>query len=121
AEQSWAGSVIVVDIDDHALSIGLLRALDGEAHVLEARHFPQLSLRVWQDRLINALSDTCVLQSRRDPRDVPMAEQALYEQLDGLLDAALNGRMIQIAIQAPQWYQNLLVRPEETVSFCAHL
>jgi hypothetical protein len=121
AEQTWLGSVVVVDIDDHALAIGLVRAVEGEAHLLEARHFPQLGLKVWQDRLINALADNCVLQSRRDPRDVPLAEQSLFEQLDALLDAGLYGRMIQLGIQAPQWYQNLLVRPEETSAFCAHL
>src|SRR5262249_54454681 len=62
AEQTWSGSVVVVDIDDHAMSIGLVRAIEGEAHLLEARHFPQFGLKVWQDRLINALADNCVLQ-----------------------------------------------------------
>jgi hypothetical protein len=121
AEQSWIGSVVVLDVDDHALSIGLVRAVDGEAHLLEARHFPQLGLKVWHDRLINALADNCVLQSRRDPRDVPAAEQTLFEQLDVLLDAGLRGRTIQIGIEAPNWYQNVLVHPEESSGFCGHL
>src|SRR5262249_3428988 len=78
-------------------------------------------LKVWQDRLINALADSCILQNRRDPRDVPLAEQALFEQLDALLDAALNGRMIHLGIQAPAWYQNLLVHPEDVGGFCVNL
>jgi hypothetical protein len=121
AEQTWIGSVVVVDIDNHALMVGLVRAVDGEAHLLETRHFPQLGLKAWQDRLINGLADNCVLQSRRDPRDVPVAEQALFEQLDILMDAALHGRMIQLGIQAPHWYQNLLVHPDESSGFCVPL
>jgi hypothetical protein len=62
-----------------------------------------------------------VRQSRRDPRDVPQAEQALFEQLGILLEAGLHGRLVQLGIQAPQWYQNLLVHPEETTGFCASL
>jgi hypothetical protein len=121
AEQAWDSCVLVLDIDDHALSIGLVRAALGQAHLLETRHFPSLGLKVWQDRLINALADSCVLQSRRDPRDVPYAEQALFEQLDALLDASLHGRMIQLGVQATQWYQNLVVHPEQTNGFCAQL
>ncbi len=121
AEQAWIGSVLVLDIDDHALSIGLVRALENQAHLVQVSHFPKLGLKVWKDRLINALADSCVLQSRRDPRDVPDAEQAIFEQLDALLDAGLHGRTIQIGIQAAQWYQNLLVHPEQTAAFCGQL
>jgi hypothetical protein len=121
AEQAWTDSVLVVDIDDHALSIGLVRAVEEEAHLMATRHFPQLGLKAWRDRLINALADNCVILSRRDPRDVPKAEQALFEQLDALLDAGVQGRTIQLAIQGDTWYQNLLVHPEETHGFCTHL
>jgi FHA domain len=121
AEQAWVGAVLVLDIDDHALSMGLVRATDSQAHLVEARHFPELGLKVWEDRLINALADSCVLQSRRDPRDVPQAEQALFDQLDELLEAGADGRTMQLAVEAPQWYQNLLVDPMQTSGFCAHL
>ncbi len=121
AEQAWVASALVVDIDDHALSIGLVRATDSQAHLVETRHFPELGLKVWEDRLINALADSCVLQSRRDPRDVPLAEQALFDQLDELLEAGVQGRTMQLAVAAPQWYQNLLVDPLQTSGFCGHL
>ncbi|MBI3410811.1 MAG: FHA domain-containing protein [Planctomycetes bacterium] len=121
AEQTWIGSVLVLDIDEHALSLAHVRAMEGQAHLLEMRSFPHLGLRFWKDRLINALADCCVLQSRRDPRDAPMAEQGLYEQLDGLLNAVLYGRVVQIGIQGAQWYQNLLVTPEQAQAFCSNL
>ncbi len=121
AEQAWVDSVLIVDVDDHALTLALVRAVDGLAHVLDNRSFPHLGMRAWKDRLLNALSDCCVLQSRRDPRDAPVAEQALYEQLDGLLEASFQGRFVHLGIQAASWYQNLLVRPEQAAAFCGQL
>lgn len=121
AEQTWMNSVLVLDIDDHALSLAHVRAIEGQAHVLDVRSFRHLGLRLWRDRLINALADCCVLQTRRDPRDVPVAEQALYEQIDGMLAAALHGRTVQIGLQGGHWYQNLLVTPQQAHGFCASL
>jgi hypothetical protein len=71
--------------------------------------------------LLNALSDCCVLQSRRDPRDAPAAEQALWEQLDSLLEASYQGRFTHLGIQAATWYQNLLVQPEQPAAYCGQL
>jgi len=121
AEQTWSDSVIVLYIDDHALSIVQVRAVDGQAHVLDAKHLPHLGFRAWRERLLNALADLCVLQSRRDPRASPSAEQGLFEQLDGLLDACHKNRMVQLGIQAAAWYQNLVLQPEKIVGFCAGL
>ena len=121
AEQAWYGSALVVDIDDHALTLTAVNAVEGQAHFLETRTLAHLGLRVWKERLLNALSDCCVMQSRRDPRASPMAEQALYEQLDGILDACRQGRLVQLALQAANWYQNLVVSPEQPVAYCANL
>jgi hypothetical protein len=121
AEQAWIGCVLVIDVDDQALTLALIKAVEGSAQVLEQRTLPQLGLRAWKDRLLNALSDCCVLQSRRDPRDAPLAEQALYEQLDNLLEAGCQGRHLHLGIQATSWYQNLLIQPEQTIAFCHQL
>jgi hypothetical protein len=121
AEQAWFGSALVVDIDDHALILTAISAEGGTAQVLDVRAFPHLGLRVWKERLLNALADCCVRQSRRDPRASPQAEQALYEQLDGVLDACRQGRLLQLALQGAQWYQNLIVSPEQPAAFCSSL
>jgi hypothetical protein len=121
AEQAWITSVLIIDIDDHALTLALVKAVDGLAQVLDSRAYPHLGGRVWKDRLLNALADCCVLQTRRDPRDAPLAEQALYEQLDGLLEASSQGRHLHLGIQATSWYQNLLIQPDQTAGFCAQL
>ncbi|MCI0380565.1 MAG: FHA domain-containing protein [Gemmataceae bacterium] len=121
AEQTWIHAVLVVDADEHAMSLALIRAADGQAHILEARYLPHLGLRLWKDRLLNALADCCVLQSRRDPRDSPAAEQSLFEQIDPLLEACQHGRMVQLGLQAAHWYQNLVVHPDQTGAFCGAL
>ena len=88
AEQPWFGYALVVDVDDHAVTLSTLSTSDGQAQLVETRVYTHLAWDVWRARLLNALADCCVLQSRRDPRDSPAAEQALFEQLDTLLDAS---------------------------------
>jgi FHA domain len=120
-EQFWQRSVLVVDADDHALTLGWVKAMADKAHLVESRSFPQLGGRCWKERLLNVLSDLCVLHHRRDPRDVPLAEQSLFDQLDPLTDAALKHQAIQLAVQGKQWFKHLLVHPEQTTQFCAPL
>jgi hypothetical protein len=121
AEQAWFGTAVVVDADDHALTLAVVGAGDGQAHLRDSWSLPHLGVRIWKERLVNALADCCVLQSRRDPRDSPVAEQALYEQLDDLFDACRHGRMASVGFQTPTWYQNLVLRPDQAVTFCSAL
>jgi hypothetical protein len=121
ADQPWFGPALVVDVDDHALTLAMVRAEDGEAELLASRALPHLSLGVWKEKLLNCLADTCIVQSRRDPRDTPQAEQTLYEQLDSLLEASRQGRMLNVAVETPSWYQNLVLQPGDAPACCAAL
>jgi len=121
AEQSWHGMAVILDVDDHALTLSTVEAVEGQAHLLETRPYPILGLKLWKERLLDALSDGCVWQSRRDPRASPLAEQALYEQLDGVMDACRQGRLLQIALPAANWFQNLIVSPDQPPEFCQSL
>jgi hypothetical protein len=121
AEQSWFGSCIVLDIDDQALTLTSVAAEDGQAQILDVRCLQHLSLRVWRERLLNALSDAYVFDSRWDPRESPDAEQALFDQLDEMLDAALYGRITKVTVQTAQRYQNLVVHGQDPAAFCAAL
>src|SRR5262249_10189505 len=109
AEQAWTGGAYVVDADDHALTWTPLQAGQRHGRVLAVYPAPHLSLSAWKDRLLNAIADRCVRQSRRDPRDSAVAEQALWEQLEGILDAVRRGRMAELAVETPHWYQNLIL------------
>jgi hypothetical protein len=121
AQQLWSQTAIVVDVDEHALTVALVLANQEHAHLVETRVFPGLGLRLWHDRLLNALSDLCVWQTRRDPRDAPPAEQGLYEQLDLLIDACTHQQPTQLAVQASQWHHYLLVQPAQTLAFTSPL
>jgi hypothetical protein len=121
AEGFWTRSVVVVDVDDHALTLALVKSVDERAHIVDARPVAALGSKAWHDRVINALADLCVWQTRRDPRDTPAAEQSLFEQLDGLFEAAHEQRAVQLSIQGPQWYHTLLIQPEHTLGSVAGL
>jgi hypothetical protein len=121
AQQPWSGSAVVVDADDHALTLSVVAAEDGHANLVDTWSLTHLGVTVWKERLLNALADQCVLQSRRDPRDAPAAEQALYEQLDEVFEACHHGRMANVAFQTSAWYQNLMLRPDQPVALCAAL
>src|SRR5262249_43137555 len=88
---------------------------------VDTRVLPHLNLRVWKDRLLDAVADRCIRQSRRDPRESAAAEQGLYDSLEDALDACRQGRQVDLVIQAPRWYQNLVLQPEEFIRFCAPL
>jgi hypothetical protein len=115
AEQPWYGTAVIVDVDDYALSMVTVLAGDGQIQELETRILPGLNLRLWKDRLLAAVADRCIQQSRRDPRDSAAAEQCLYDSLDDALDACRQGRTVELVLQTPQWYQNLILQPEEIV------
>ena len=120
-ERYWDRSVLVVDVDDHALTLGWIKAMGDKAHLIDSRSFTNLGTRFWKERLLNVLSDLCVLHHRRDPRDVPDAEQNLYDELDPLIDAALKRQAIQLSVQGAQWSKHLLVHPEQPAQFCEML
>jgi hypothetical protein len=121
AEQSWFGACLVVDADDHAATVTTVGGQAAHAQMLDARALPHLGLRIWRERLINALSDCCILESRWDPRDCPQAEQGLYDQLDGVLESVQFGRLAKVTIQHGHRYQNLVLQPRDPVAFCSAL
>jgi hypothetical protein len=121
AEHFWQRSVLVIDADDHALTLGWVKGLADRAHLIETRSLTQLGVRAWKERLIDALADRFIRAHRRDPRDVPSAEQSIFDQLDALALAALTHRPIQLGVNGGHWFSHLLVHPEQTVHFCKAL
>jgi hypothetical protein len=121
ADQPWSNLALVVDVDDHALTWGAVAAEEGWARLVDYRAASQLGLRAWKDRLLDAIADRCVRQSRRDPRDSAVAEQSLHDQLDGVLEAGWQGRQAELAVETPHWYQNLILRPDDLAAWSAPL
>lgn len=121
AEQPCAGLVLVGDVDDHALTWSTVDAAGQEASLLTEQSLPQLNLRTWKGKLLDAVAERCIRQSRRDLRESGQAEQGLYDQFDAALEACRQGRLIDLAIQGERWYQNLILRPDDFVDFSASL
>jgi hypothetical protein len=121
AEQTWFGAAVVVDVDDQSLTVATVRSDQGQAKLLDACSWPHLNFRAWQERLLNALADCFILDSRWDPRESAVAEQTLFDQLDGLLDATLQGRAMQVSVRMPERFQNLVLQPHDSAVFCAAL
>ncbi len=121
AEERWSGPALVADVDDHALTWSAVSATAAEVRLLDTQSLPRLGTRVWRERLLDAVADRCVRQSRRDPRASADAEQGLYDQLDGVLDACRRGQAAEVLVQMAHWGQNLFLRPDEAAACCAPL
>jgi hypothetical protein len=121
AHGAVVGLTLVVDVDDHALTLAAVATDDEQARLVGSSSLPRLRSQAWTNCLIDAVADRCVRHSRRDPRDSAPAEQSLYEQLPDALEACTQGRPVQLGIRASQWFQNLLLQPEELTSFCGRL
>jgi hypothetical protein len=119
--EPWSGLALCVDADDHALTAATIVADEDQLSLQAAQSWPQLNLRVWKGRLLDAVADRCILQSRRDPRDTAAAEQVLYERIDDALDTCVQGRAVEFLLQTAHWYQHLLLQPEEITACCDRL
>lgn len=120
-EQPWSGAGLVIDVDDHALTVARATVQSGEAQIQSCYHSRDLSERAWKERLLTIISDRCVRQSRRDPRQNAQAEQHLYEQLEEVLTATQEGRHLEIAIRSENWFQNVFLAPEQSAAACSRL
>src|SRR5262249_55086224 len=85
------------------------------------QRWPALNLRVWKGRILDAVADRCVRQSRRDPRDSAVAEQSLYQQRDDALDRIRHGKFGELLLQTNHRYANPVLRREEFTGFCERL
>jgi len=120
-EHPWEGRALILDVDDHAFSWSAVELGPERVFVVAEQSVPQLSLLAWKRRLLDSLAERCIRHSRRDPRDSGQAEQALFDQLDHVLDATWQGQPAEAVVRAASWFQDLLLRPEEITQFCVPL
>jgi hypothetical protein len=134
-QSPWTGPAVVVDLDDHALTISVLTSSPGSVPdrdedslptsfslaSVNTLTLPRLGLAAWKMRVIDGVADRCIRHSRRDPRDSGASEQMLFDQLDDVFDACKQEQMVEMVVQGSQWCQNLILRPEDVRGFCAPL
>jgi hypothetical protein len=114
-------TAVVLDADEHSLTWTVLATDGGRARVLTTLVQTSLGIDDWMDRLVDAVSDRCVRQCRRDPRDSGPAEQAVYEQIDAALENLQPGQTVELHVRTSQWYQLLTLAPEDIEQACAKL
>jgi hypothetical protein len=112
------GAVVVVDVDEHALSAVVVAVERDVVRLVTADCWPRFGMKAWKDRLLEAVSDRCVRLCRRDPRDSADAEQSLFEQLDDGLDRARAGQRISLTVRTDHWFQDVIQTPEEMAANC---
>ena len=88
AERSRRTTVLIVDADDYALTASVVRIAEEEVRSLGSATSPGSGVRLWRERLLDALADRCVRLCRRDPRDSADAEQMLFDQIEDAIDRA---------------------------------
>ena len=114
-------SVLIVDVDDHALTVAVVRMSEEEVRIVGTATFARLGARLWRDRLLDSLADRCVRNCRRDPRDTADAEQMLYDQIEESIDRARTGQRVSLSVRSTHWYQDLILTPADLDGFCATL
>jgi len=120
-EDSRTGLALVIDVDEHALSAGIVRCDHDQLFLQGSESWSSLGSSYWKNRLIDEVADRCIRQSRRDPRECAQTEQHLFEQLENALDRCQQGKPFEILVQTDNWYQNLLLRPEDLSAGCQRL
>ncbi len=115
------GAVVVIDADEFASSAVLVSVENDVVRVIGSAVWPRLAVKVWKDKLLDAIADRCVRMCRRDPRDSADAEQMLFEQLDEAFDRARAGQRIGLTVRTAHWFQDVVQQPEEFETQCAAL
>jgi hypothetical protein len=115
------GTVVVVDVDEYALSTAVVAIEREQVRLVTAAYWPRFSQKAWKERLIDAVADRCVRLCRRDPRDSAEAEQTLFEQLDEALDRVRTGQRINLTLRTAHWFQDVVFSPDEFDGLCAAL
>jgi hypothetical protein len=121
AEQAWFRQVLVLEVDDYALSLAALGESDGQAQRLGQWLWPGWNRSTWLARLSKGLAERCIRMCRRDPRVQPATEQALWDQVEHLLLQTRQGQVATLMLQAAHWSCRLAVSAEELAELCQPL
>jgi len=117
----WGGLTLVVDVDGGALTWSALLVDGSSVRLLESQPAPRLARGAWLQRLLDCVAGRCVRMSRRDPRQLPDSDQALYEQLAAQLEPPARPGLVDLNIKTAHWAQHLQIHTDELAGYCAPL
>jgi hypothetical protein len=121
ATATGPGAVVLVDADEYALSAAVLAVERTVVRLVAVANWPRLAVKMWKERLLDAVADRCVRLCRRDPRDSAEAEQGLYDQLDEALDRIRTGQRVGLVVRTDRWFQDVIHQPDEFEAYCSVL
>jgi hypothetical protein len=119
--ESGPGLVAVIDADEFAISGAVVSVERDRVKLLTSTCWPRFSVKMWKDKLLDAVSDRCVRLCRRDPRDSAEAEQALFEQFEDALDKVRAGQRVSLTVRTKHWFQDVIQQPGDFDSHCSAL
>jgi hypothetical protein len=117
----WSGLALVLDVDGHALTWSAVAVSDDSARLVASQPVTGLARGAWLGRLLGGVAHRCVRQCRRDPCESSEAEQNLYDQLVGVLEAPAGEQAVTLVLQAGAWYQRLNFQTTELTAMCQPL
>lgn len=117
----WEGVALVGDVDGGCFSWSAVSTDGGQARLLEKQVFPRLGRNAWLMRLLDGVANRCIRLSRRDPRQIPLAEQALFDQLLAVIDNPPGDRLVEFNLRSAQWAQHLVYQMAELEVLCTPL
>jgi hypothetical protein len=117
----FKGVAVVVDLDSHALTFSAIAVDAHRMRFMDVLSAPQLAEHVWLVRLLNGVANRCIRRTRRDPRELAETEQDLYDQLTNVLQPDPGDKLIELVLQTPHWYQNLMLHPNDLKVLCEPL
>jgi hypothetical protein len=111
-------SLLMIDVDGHALTWSILQREGDELRLRLVRPSTHLGRGAWLRKLMDGVAARCVRQSRRDPRESPETDQSSYDQLAQLIDEPLPP-VARLRLQGAGWYHHLSVAREDLVAITA--
>jgi hypothetical protein len=114
------GLILVIDVDGHALTWSVVERGSTQLRLRLVQPAPQLGRVIWLRKLLDAVAHRCIRQSRRDPRESALTEQAVYEQLVAAVDQP-ELRLWQLQLQGAGWFTHLMLHADELTAFVAPL
>lgn len=120
-ESGWPdpdSSLLMIDVDGHALTWAVLQREADELRLRSVRPSPHLGRAAWLKKMMDGVAARCVRQCRRDPRESPETDQSAYDQLSALLEDPPPGPA-QLRLQGSGWYHNMALAREELVALAS--
>jgi hypothetical protein len=117
----FKGVAVVVDVDGHALTFSAVAIDSHRMRFMDVLAAPHLGEHVWLVHLLNGVANRCIRRTRRDPRELAETEQDLYDQLIQVLRPDPGDKLIELVLQTPHWYQNLMLHSDELRVLCEPL